>query len=183
MIVPFISIYTRGIDDISYIVPEFGVILVSAYAAQCLRIPYFRIIKAAGHFKETQNGAYIAALLNVVITVSLVFKYGLIGAALGTLVAMIYHTCYFVWYLRRNILSRSSGYFIKYLISDILVAVLSFMLCRELTYEIGSYFVWIILACKVTLIVAIISLLFSFVFHSRLTILAIRKFILHKKVV
>ena len=101
-IVPFVSVYTRGITDANYIAPLFATILVVAYGSQCLRVPYFRVIKAAGHFKETQNGAYISAALNIVITVALVFKFGLIGAASGTLVAMIYHTCYFVWYFRKR---------------------------------------------------------------------------------
>ena len=49
-------------------------------------------------------GAFISAILNIFITLALVFRYGLIGAAFGTLVAMLYHTCYFVWYLRKNII-------------------------------------------------------------------------------
>ena len=75
-IVPFISVYTRGIKDVNYNAPLFGLILVAAYGAQCLRVPYFRIIKAAGHFKETQNGAYISAGLNIALTMALVFRDG-----------------------------------------------------------------------------------------------------------
>ena len=63
-VVPFISVYTRGINDVDYIVPLFSTILMLAYAAQCLRVPYFRVIKAAGHFRETQNGAFISTALN-----------------------------------------------------------------------------------------------------------------------
>ena len=95
-IIPFITVYTKGINDTNYIIPLFGILLVLAYASQCLRIPYFRIIKAAGHFKQTQNGAYISALLNIFISVLLVFNYGIIGTAIGTLIAMAYHTVYFV---------------------------------------------------------------------------------------
>lgn len=163
-IVPFVSVYTRGITDANYIVPAFGIILVAAYAFQCLRVPYFRIIKAAGHFKETQNGAYISAFLNVVITVALVFKFGLIGAASGTLVAMIYHTCYFVWYLNKNILERPVRYFIRYLISDSFIAVSSFLLAQVLPMNCISYFSWALLAVEVALIVLTVTAIVNIIF-------------------
>lgn len=157
MIVPFISVYTRGITDANYIAPLFGVLLVTAYGAQCLRVPYFRVIKAAGHFKETQNGAFISAGLNVVITVGMVFKFGLIGAAIGTLVAMVYHTCYFVVYLRKNILKRSVKYFIKYVVTDMLVASVSYWLTRNLSQSMSSYLLWGIMAIKVSVVVLTIT--------------------------
>ena len=156
-IVPFITVYTRGITDANYIAPLFGTLLVTAYGAQCLRVPYFRIIKAAGHFRETQNGAYISAALNIVITVTFVFKYGLIGAAAGTLIAMVYHTCYFVWYLQRNILERSAGYFVGYLVVDAVVAIVSYFLTRGFVLANASYFAWVVLAVKVAAVVVLVS--------------------------
>ena len=156
-IVPFISVYTRGITDANYIAPLFGMLLVVAYGTECLRVPYFRVIKAAGHFKETQNGAFISAGLNIVITVTLVFKLGLVGVALGTLVAMLYHTCYFVWYLKKNILNRSVKYFVKYVITDIVVAVVSYWLTKNLTMSVESYLAWVMLAMEVTIIVLLVT--------------------------
>ena len=156
-IVPFIRVYTDGITDANYIAPAFGILLVAAYGAESLRVPYFRVIKAAGHFKETQNGAFIAAGLNTVITVALIFKFGLIGAAIGTLIAMLYHTCYFAWYLRKSILERPIRYFVKYLITDFVVAIASFLAAKIFVMSEISYFAWIIFAVKVSLIVLVIS--------------------------
>ena len=164
-IVPFISVYTRGITDANYIAPLFALILVTAYGAQCLRVPYFRVIKAAGHFKETQNGAYISAGLNIVITVALVFKFGLIGAASGPLVAMLYHTCYFVWYLQRNILERPAKYFIGYLLTDAVIAVVSYMFTKGFVVNGESYVAWVILALKVSGIVVAVSATVNLIFY------------------
>lgn len=164
-IVPFISVYTKGITDANYVAPLFGALLVMAYWAMCIRVPYFRIIKAAGHFKQTQNGAFIAAGLNTVITVALVFKFGLIGAAIGTLIAMFYHTCYFVWYLRKNILERSIGYFIKYLFTDFVVAGVSFLCTKIFSMSEISYFAWIVLAVKVSVVVIAVSCIMNIVVY------------------
>lgn len=162
-IVPFVSVYTRGITDANYIASLFPAILVIAYGSRCLRVPYFRVIKAAGHFKETQNGAYISAVLNIVITVALVFKFGLIGAASGTLVAMLYHTCFFVWYLRKHILERPIIHFLKYLLVDSLVVVVSCFATRVFTFCGETYTAWIIYAVEVGVTVAIVSVLLNLV--------------------
>lgn len=167
-ITPFVSVYTWGINDADYIFPAFGMLLVLAYATQCLRIPYFRIIKAAGHFKETQMGAFISAALNVLISFGLIFKWGLIGIALGTVVAMLYHTCYFVWYLRKNILNRSPWYFVKYLFTDTAVMLCSCWASQNFSMEAVSYFAWVIFAVKVGVVTTILAVLANLIAHFRL---------------
>lgn len=167
-IVPFVSVYTRGIRDANYITPMFALILVLAYAVQCLRIPYFRIIKAAGHFKETQNGAFISMIINIVISIVLVFKFGLPGIAMGTLIAMLYHTAYFAWYLRSNIINRPLFLFVKYLITDTIIFTLSYFLTKQIVYLTTDYLSWLILAIKTALIclsvVIVVNLFFYFSF-------------------
>ena len=93
------------------------------------------------------------------ITIALVFKFGLIGAAIGTLVAMVYHTCYFVWYLQKNILERSVKYFIGFLLTDVIVAVASCILTRGFGLYSETYVAWLILALKVSGIVLLVSII------------------------
>lgn len=164
-IVPFIRVYTLGINDANYIAPLFGCLLVIAYAGQCLRVPYFRIIKAAGHFKQTQNGAFISAGLNIVITIALVSKLGLVGAACGTLVAMFYHTVYFAWYLRKNILNRSFKYFLEYMATDALIAVVSALLTKNIFLGSETYLSWFVMAIKVFAIVLVVLFVVNVVFY------------------
>lgn len=153
LIAPFISVYILGTSDEElYYLPLFGMVLTFAYAAQCLRIPYFRIIKAAGHYKETQNGAFVSMLLNIIISIFLLKDFGLIGVALGTLVAMIYHTIYFANYLRNNILNNSLKIFLKYIFLDLIVVILVFYFTKNLLMTSKTYLSWIIYAIKVSLV-------------------------------
>ena len=162
LIVPFVMIYTKGVADAAnYCQPLFAILMVSAYAVRCLRVPYFMVIKAAGHYKQTQNGAFIAAVINVVITVALVFKFGLIGAAVGTLIALAYHTIYFVFYLRTNILSRSIYKFIRCLAADISIFVISFLTTSFIRFECTSYTEWILYAIAVGVIILLVSAVIS----------------------
>lgn len=175
VITPFISVYTKGISDANYIMPVFGMILAIAYAVQCLRIPYFRLIKAAGHFKETQNGAFISMGLNIVISAFLVFKFGLVGIAIGTAIAMGYHTFYFVWYLKRNIIKRNMGVFLKYFFADVIVFAVSVLMLKNLTTNCDSYINWILLSFKVTGVVALNIVVVNVIFNFKMIKKIIKK--------
>lgn len=107
LLIPFISLYTKGITDANYIEPVFGYFLLFAEGVYCLRLPYHNVITAAGHFKQTQRSAIIETCLNVVLSVALIQFFGLTGVATATLVAMIYRTVYDVYYMSHNLLKVS----------------------------------------------------------------------------
>lgn len=167
-ITPFVSVYTSDVTDVDYNVPLFGALLTIAYSVMCLRVPYFRLIKAAGHFKETQNGAFVSAGLNVVVSFVFIFKFGLIGVAAGTFIALFYHTCYFAWYLRKNIINRPIKYFIKYLITDSLTGALTYFVCRNFSMSDVSYPSWIKYAAEVSLTTIAIAVFLNILLYFRI---------------
>ena len=65
LIVPFVQVYTFGINDANYIQPVFAVLLTLANAMHCLRLPYNIMVLAAGHYRQTQKNYIVAAILNI----------------------------------------------------------------------------------------------------------------------
>lgn len=92
LIMPFVQLYTKGINDAEYVLPAFAYMSVITYAVFCLRAPYLTAVQAAGKYKETKAGAFLEAGLNLGISILGVFKFGLIGVTLGTLVANVFRT-------------------------------------------------------------------------------------------
>ena len=113
MIVPFVTIYTRGITDAEYIHPVFGVTLLSAALLYCLRSPYGHMIIAAGHFRQTQAAAYGETVINIAVSVALVLRMGLTGVAVGTVAATLFRFVYYVRYLSRRILERPARLWVR----------------------------------------------------------------------
>ncbi len=176
LIAPFISVYTKGVQDhAAYYVPLFGMLLTFAYAARCLRIPYFDMVKAAGHHKETQNGAFIAMALSIIVSILLVFKFELVGVAIGTMIAMLFHTIYFAWYLRKKILNRPIKHILLHLGVDIIVGILGFIATSWLEMKDTTYAAWIIYAIIVTLIVGGICVVFNFAIYRKEFLYLIKK--------
>ena len=165
MILPFVSIYTKGVTDANYIVPAFAVLIVLANASYCLRMPYHIIVLAAGHFKETQASSIIEATTNVIVSIVLVFHFGLVGVAVGTLIAMIYRTTYLAWYLQRNILGRPFKFYIQHLMVDALTGFAAFFSTRWVGISEPSWWMWIIRATQVGLIVTVEVLAVNLVFY------------------
>lgn len=165
-IIPFVTIYTYNVNDANYIQPFFGMILVAAYGVRCIRMPYHSIVNAAGHFKQTQAGSFIMAAVNIIVSIILVIPFGLVGIATGLFLSMAFHTIYFVWYLRSNIINRPMYVFVKYLVLDTAIVVVSVLVSRiinlgELTWI--TFFFYLIKCGLLTLGIAVLmNILFNF---------------------
>ena len=106
LITPFIKVYTQGITDTNYIRYTFGYLLVISEFIWSIRQPYNELVKAGGHFKETQIGAWLEAGINIIISLILVNKFGIVGVAIGTIIAMLFRTVEFVYYTSKHVIYR-----------------------------------------------------------------------------
>lgn len=148
LIVPFVSVYTKDLNDANYIRPIFGVLLVLAYSMRCFQLPYKILVLSAGHFKQTQNAALIEPIINIVVSLFLVKKLGLVGVAIGTFVAMAYRALYHVCYLNKHLLHRPYKPFVKQILVDLLVIFLITVTTKWFDKSVGNYFEWFLLAIK-----------------------------------
>lgn len=157
LIVPFVSVYTKGIVDADYIRPVFGGIMVFAVFALALKDPYNDLIKVVGHFKQTKKGAFVEAILNIIISLSLVFKFGLIGVAIGTVVSTFVRTIEISIYSTKKIIKTSLSFFIERLIVIVVDFFIIFFIVRLFdSFKVNNYVNWFIYACIVTLISTVV---------------------------
>lgn len=177
LMVPFVEIYTLGITDARYIQPMFGLLLTLAHGGHCLRLPYNLLILASGHYKQTQSNYIISALINVIVSVVSVKLWGLIGVAIGTLIAMFYQTFWMAKYTSRNLISWPFKYFTKQMLVDILTFIVAYIPSMYLHMQNVNYLSWVLLAFQVVIIwggaVIIINSIF---YHSNLKLVTERAF-------
>ena len=179
LIIPFIKVYTHTFTDANYIYPLFGILLTLAHSMYCLRMPYDMMIRAAGHYRETQTSSFIEAGLSVLVMLIAVICWGLIGVAIGTFVSIVYRMIYLVFYLKKNIIFRSEKYFLKHLFVDILVVALVVISTYWIKLSAISYKSWIVMALMVAVIAIIVSSLVNMIFY-RKNFIGMLKFIKKK---
>lgn len=166
LIVSFVRIYTKGITDINYLRPTFACILLIAHFFYCIRIPYQMVIEAAGHYKQTRNGAIIEAFLNIFISVALVIKYGLVGVAIGTFISMAFRTIQLALYTSNKIIDRNINVVIKNLFISVVEAILIILITNTLNLNIpNTYFEWIINGVIVSMIAIFIIGIVTIIFY------------------
>lgn len=172
LIVPFVRVYTAGINDANYIQPAFAILLTLANAMHCLRLPYNIMVLAAGHYKQTQNNYIVAATINIVLSVLTVKAWGLIGVAIGTLAAMAYQTMWLAIYDSKHFVSWPIKSVLKQFLVDGITAVCIVMLSGMLTMHSISYISWVLLAIVTALLGAIVTAITNFIaYKSRMTTL------------
>ena len=165
LIVPFVQVYTHGVNDANYIQPLFGVLLVAANSGHCLRLPYNIMILAAGHYKQTQHNYIIAAVMNIVISIICVKQFGLIGVTLGTLAAMVYQTVWMAWYNSKNLIQWPMRNFFKQMVVNVVSAVSIFIVTGYFTMTGVSYLEWVVLAIKATVCGFFVVFLVNYIFY------------------
>lgn len=177
LILDFVSIYTKEIDDVEYVRPIFAYLLVVAGFFYGIRLPYQLVVQAAGHYRQTKRGAIIEPIINISLSVLLVFKFGLIGVAVGTLVATVFRTVQYSLYMCRNIVVRSG--WISF--SRIIVALCEGLIIIAISKHINmsfefSYIGWITKAVLTGIICTTIVFAGNYICFRQDMINTLRKF-------
>ena len=165
LIVPFVSLYTKGVNDISYERPLFAFLIVVAQYFNCIRQPYQLVVQAAGHYKQTKKGAIIEPIINIVLSVILSYKLGLVGVAIGTLAATLFRTVQYMFYSAYNILHISVfSSIVKVVVSVVEAFLITVVMSIFIPYEMSDYGQWIFYAVLSVGLSIVVILFFSFLF-------------------
>ena len=158
MILPFVQIYTNGITDANYYRPVFAILIILAEMITSIKLPYSTMSSAAGHFKQTKKGAWIEAFLNLSLSIILVFRFGMVGVAIGTLVAMLFRAIEFMYHTSKYILDRRLIESIKrsiILMTEVLILVPVGMYISKFI-NADSYIMWIVEAIIIAIMAIVI---------------------------
>ena len=175
LIVPFILVYTKGVNDAQYNQQLFAVLITAAFALQGIRSPYVMLIKAAGHYKQTQNCYIIAACLNIIVSIATVKMWGLIGVAVGTLIAIGYQTVWMIIYEYNNILDNRIQCSLKQLGVDILTIIVGYGISTFFVRQVGNYVDWFFMAIEVATVFAGTVFFTNLVFYRKNVFMILRK--------
>lgn len=177
----FVSIYTKNITDANYYQPIFGLLIIAAEFCYCIRMPYNSIIYVAGKFKETKNSAFLEAIINITLSIILVYKFGLVGVAIGTLVAMIYRTIYFIIFLHNNILYLDYYKQIKRLAITFISYIVIVILIIFIKIETNNYFTWFLYATGIFALSSLIVVITNLIFNWKNTLYSFNTFLFKNK--
>ena len=106
-ILPFLRLYTGGVNDINYIDPVLVILFVTVALIENSRLSSAKAIHVAGHFRQTQWHAWTEMIVNIVVSLIGVLKWGIYGVLIGTIVALLFRANAMIIYANKKILQRS----------------------------------------------------------------------------
>lgn len=174
MIFPFIKLYTIDFNDVNYILPIFASVFIFSRFILTIRTLYSTFISSAGFFKEVKKDAFLELFINLILSIVLVFNYGLIGVAIGTLCATIFRTISLSVFVSKRILKRSI--FVPFRI--FLLIIIQFLLIifssrYILDNHISTYYQLIFNSFKISLfaiMIILITIIIDYYFKKKLKI-------------
>ena len=138
-ILPFISLYTSGVNDISYVDRYLPLMFVSTFLMSTSRNASSQAINIAGHFKQTQNRAFVEAGINLIVSIISVHFLGIYGVLLGTIVALVYRANDMILYTNHKILMRSAWPSYRRWLVNAAVFVLILYINRFISLKLDNY--------------------------------------------
>lgn len=176
LITDFVGIYTNGIDDVNYILPLFSVLFVISQALHCIKQNYHNLVLAAGHYKETQTGAFIEAGSNLVLSFLLAYLIGLPGVIIATIIATVYRTIDYVVYLKKHILLRNCNVFVYRMLINCLTAAIIVGLYAIIPFNTPeTYIQWVFKALTVFLLSVGVTFIINILFYKNDIVIANQK--------
>lgn len=135
----FIKLYTKGVTDINYYEELYPLLFVLIQVFTIGRTSLNNVIYYAAHFKQTQWSAVIECVINISISVVGVWKFGIYGVLLGSIVSVIYRTIYMIWYSYKYILFDNPWRTIKRWMVCMLIFVLIVIFVPSKELIVTSY--------------------------------------------
>lgn len=143
LLLPFVSIYTLHVTDANYIRPVSAMLFTLIIFLQNVRIPGLTIICAAGHFKETRGQAVLEAVINIVVSLSLVWKFGMNGVLFGTVCSYAFRSVEIVLYNRKYLVEGTGIISLKRIARNVLaVVIIVCLLMNIVPQQMTSFLSW-----------------------------------------
>ncbi|WP_396128561.1 lipopolysaccharide biosynthesis protein [Exiguobacterium mexicanum] len=140
LIVPFIGIYTKNVNDVNYIIEHLPLLFCLIQILSGGRAISAELISIAGYAEKTAKRSVYEALINVLASIILVNIYGIYGVLFGTIIALLYRANDIIIFANLNILRRIPYNTYLNLLMNLFVFSLFVFINSKMSLEINSYF-------------------------------------------
>lgn len=151
LIKPFISVYVQGADDVNYMLPFIGSAFALSGISRMIRTPAKMLIESAGRFSDNKLHNIAEAILNLIISIILVSKLGILGVLISSGLTSLARSFMYINYAHKKILyQKSHKYYLQMLINMSIIFIFSFVFTKT---ESTSFFSWGVYAVYVSVVV------------------------------
>ena len=124
-LLPLIQIYTKGINDANYTNSLLVILFVVMNLLSNGKLPSNHVLEYSGKFEETRSHAIWEMIINIAVSIVSILKWGICGAILGTIVALLYRGTMMIYYSNKKVLMRGMFHTYKlWLVNGVVFALI-----------------------------------------------------------
>lgn len=160
LILPFIRIYTRGVNDINYYDALIAVLMVIIGTVEMLHIPSGHIINMSGNFKVSKNFQIMACILLIISMIAFGHFYGVYGMLVSLLLVAVMLAILEIGYVHTRFFTRKIKEFIllvlPYLILGFVISWGEMKLTQQGIDDIVSFIIYGFVCTTMNIVLALI---------------------------
>lgn len=168
LIIPFVLLYTNGINDANYYQPLLGFFMILAQLMYSLRSLSNIVAYNMNQFKALTKYAVAEAIINIVLSLILIQILGNTGVVIATFVAMTFRTISQIVFIEKNVIYRNTKEFYKKFIMFSIGSIIAVVFNKVFLYDITAHInivQWIFSAIINGIVLLILYSITSYIFY------------------
>lgn len=161
LMLPFIKIYTEGVTDINYMYQYLPLMFCLVRLLSRSRSVAGNISGIAGYAKPVSYVSLLEAIINVVLSIILVNRFGIYGVLFATLVALPIKVIYLTWLAEKKIMKRTGWKSVKIIGINFLLLFIAVAVNKMLNITVNSYSAFMLYGFILLVIFGILSYLLN----------------------
>lgn len=158
LIIPFVKLYTMGVNDVEYVYPLLPIMFCLVQLFSWSRYITGNLTAIAGYAKQTGRVSLVEAAINVVLSVALVRRFGIVGVLFATVAALPIKVIYCTYLSDVKILRRSPLKTLRILVPNYLIFFACVAVNKIIDIKILNVVDFIVYGIVFTTIISIVEI-------------------------
>ena len=167
MILPFVSVYTKGFTDVNYYYPALAFVIVLNGLLYNIKTPQSMLIISAGMYKETRWKVTVQGVIIIVFGILLGIPFGLVGIMIGSCLSNLYRTIDLLYFTPKYITGIKYHVAPLRMLRVIITITLIALPALILNVQVDSYLSWVLYAIVFGIYALIITTIITVIFDKK----------------
>lgn len=176
MILPFIRIFTRGVNDINYLDGNIAILFMIVVALEMIHVPSGIIINVTGHFKLSRNIQIFAFLILCVTSFTFAPKYGVYGVLIANIICNTTLSGLEIYFAHNKILGIKTKEYYKILFFNTVLSIVISFIGFSFNLVTNSYIEFCIIGIISFLCISGIIVAFNYIYFKKDMVIVIERF-------
>ncbi len=160
LIIPFIKIYARNFVDFNYIYPSMVLLFFSQIFSQIINRPFGTVLNVSGNFKMQNVQCGLAAIINILVSVSFIDYIGINSIILCSFVGTLIILFMNIYQAYKHVLYSSPREVVKNIVVNYLMSLIMIVTSLKLEIECTNFFHFL-LCCIIDGIIVSLTLVIT----------------------